>query len=344
MIPVSFGSDNHSGVHPIVLDALNRANNDFCVAYGEEEFSHGIENRIATFFGGNCRVWFTMTGTGANVLSIQYLMHSYHCVICAHTAHINVHECGAVQKFTQARLLPITTEDGKLSPELIAPHLEGKGDVHMSQYRIISISQATETGLVYTVAELRTLADFAHANDMLLHVDGARLANALVACNTEPSVMFRDAGVDIVSFGGTKNGLMFGEAIISYLPDREDDLIFYRKQAAQLYSKMRYIAAQYDAYLTDDLWRQNAIQANRMTALLADELEKLPGVIITQPVEANALFAIMPRHKIAPLMDKYHFYMWDDCRNEVRLMCSFNTEPEHIDQFIRDYLSIPDPE
>lgn len=343
MIPVSFGSDNHSGVHPSVLIALERVNADFCVAYGEEEYTRGIKDRIAELFGGNCRVWFTMTGTGANILSLQYLMRSYHSVICAHTAHINVHECGAVQKFTQGRLLPIHTEDGKLSPELIAPHLEGKNDPHMSQYRIISISQTTETGLVYAVDEIKALAEFAHDNDMLLHVDGARLANALAACNTEPVTMFRDAGVDIVSFGGTKNGLMFGEAIISYLPDREDDLVFYRKQAAQLYSKMRYIAAQYDAYLSDDLWKQNALQANRMAALFTEELSKLPGITITQPVQANALFAVIPHHKIAPLMDKYHFYVWDESRCEVRLMCSFNTEREHIDQFIRDYHSIPDP-
>ncbi len=343
MIPVSFGSDNHSGVHPAVLNSLLRINTDFCVAYGEEEYTRGIEDRIETLFGGNCRVWFTMTGTGANIVSLQYLIRSYHSVICAHTAHINVHECGAVQKFTQALLLPIRTEDGKLSPELIAPHLEGKNDPHMSQYRIISISQTTETGLVYTVDEISALAEYAHDNDMLLHVDGARLANALAACNTDPVTMFREAGVDIVSFGGTKNGLMFGEAIISYLPDREEDLVFYRKQAAQLYSKMRYIAAQYDAYLSDDLWMQNALQANRMAAQMKDGLEPLAGIAITQQVQANALFAIMPRHKIPLLMDKYHFYMWDESRCEVRLMCSFNTRPVHIDQFINDYLSIPDP-
>ncbi len=343
MIPVSFGSDNHSGVHPAVLNSLLRINTDFCVAYGEEEYTRGVEDRIGTLFGGNCRVWFAMTGTGANIVSLQYLIRSYHSVICAHTAHINVHECGAVQKFTQARLLPIPTENGKLSPELIAPHLEGKNDPHMSQYRIISISQTTETGLVYTVDEICALAEYAHDNNMLLHVDGARLANALAACNTDPVTMFRETGVDIVSFGGTKNGLMFGEAIVSYLPDREDDLVFYRKQAAQLYSKMRYIAAQYDAYLSDDLWMQNALQANRMAALMKDELEPLAGITITQPVQANALFAIMPRHKIAPLMDKYHFYLWDESRCEVRLMCSFNTQPEHIDQFVKDFLSIPDP-
>ena len=340
MIPVSFGSDNHSGVHPAVLDALCRINGGYHAAYGEDDYTLMVQGRIAELFGGDCRVWFVMTGTGANVLALQHLLRSYHAVICAHTAHINVHECGAVQKFTQARMLPIYAEDGKLSPERITPYLEGKGDPHMSQNRIISISQTTETGLVYTVEEIKALADYAHENDMLLHVDGARLANAVAALDSGPVAMFRDTGTDIVSFGGTKNGLMFGEAIISYLPDMDDDLIFYRKQAAQLYSKMRYIAAQYDAYLRDDLWRQNALHANRMAALFASELEKLPGITITQPVQANALFVIMPRAKITPLMQKFHFYMWDESQDEVRLMCSLDTLAEHIDQFIEEYLAI----
>jgi threonine aldolase len=334
MNKISFGSDNHSGVHAKVLDALVEANDGYCPAYGDDPLTVEVLGDIRKLFGGDCEAWFVMTGTGANILCLQSLMHSFNAVICAATSHINVDECGAVQKFTQARLSPIETPDGKLTPALIAPRLLGDRDQHHSQFKIISISQSTEYGTLYTLEELRSLADFAHNHNMLLHIDGARLANAAVALNCTLQQMTKDVGADIVSFGGTKNGMLFGEAIISFRPELTRDMRFYRKQASQLFSKMRFISAQFKVYLADDLWKTNALHANKMAALLAARLAEIPTLSITQKVYVNALFAILPEHLIAPLQEKYLFYTWDEARNEVRLMCSFNTCEAHIEEFI----------
>ncbi|MDY0152311.1 MAG: low specificity L-threonine aldolase [Candidatus Cloacimonas sp.] len=340
MYKISFGSDNHSGVHQQVFDAMLAANNGYCSAYGDDPLSLKMLAQIEALFGGNCEAWFVMTGTGANVLSLQTLLKSYNAIICAATAHINVDECGAVQKFTQARLTPLETLDGKLTPELIAPRLLGDRDQHHSQFKVVSISQSTEYGTLYTLEELRTLADYVHANSMLLYMDGARLANAAVALNCSLKEMTTDVGVDMLSFGGTKNGLMFGEAIISLKPELTSDLRFFRKQATQLISKMRYIAAQYEAYLEGDLWRHNALHANRMACLLAKRLQSIPQLTVTQEVTVNSIFVILPEKLIAPLQEKYHFYTWDEARNEVRLMCSFNTTEEHIEELIATIMQL----
>lgn len=334
MYKISFGSDNHSGIHAKVLDAIVQANEGYCPAYGDDPLTLKVLKDIEALFGGDCDAWFVMTGTGANILCLQSLMHSFNAVICATTSHINVDECGAVQKFTQARLSPIETPDGKLTPALIAPRLLGDRDQHHSQFKIISISQSTEYGTLYTLAELRALADFAHSHNMLLHIDGARLANAAVALNCTLQEMTKDVGADIVSFGGTKNGMLFGEAIISFKHEHTCDMRFYRKQASQLFSKMRFIAAQFQAYLADDLWKTNAAHANSMAALLAKRLAEIPAITITQEVIVNALFAILPKPLITPLQEKYLFYTWDEAENEARLMCSFNTQEEHIEEFI----------
>ena len=334
MFKISFGSDNHSGVHSKVFSAMQKANAGYCPAYGDDPLTQKMLEKIEALFGGACEAWFVMTGTGANVLCLQTLIRSYNAILCAATSHINVDECGAVQKNTQARLSPIFTPDGKLTPQLIAPRLMGDRDQHHSQFKIVSISQSTEYGTLYSLDEIRALADFAHQNGMLLHIDGARLANAAVALGCSLKAMTKDAGVDIVSFGGTKNGLMFGEAIISFCPDLTQDLRFYRKQATQLFSKMRFIAAQYEAYLDDDLWLQNALHANNMAKLLAKRLSEIPQITITQAVNVNSIFAVLPAELIQPLQEKYLFYTWDEARNEVRLMCSFDTLEEHIDDFI----------
>ena len=336
MYPISFGSDNHSGVHPTVIDSMISANDGFCFGYGDDPLTLSVIDDIKKMFGGKCECWFALTGTGANVLALQSLMNSFHSVICANTAHINVDECGAVQKFTQARLVALDVPDGKLRAESILPLMHDRGDQHHSQKRIISISQSTEYGTLYSLDELRALADFAHTHGMYLHIDGARLANAAVALGVSMQAMTYDIGADIISFGGTKNGLMFGEAIISFRPELTSDIIYYRKQASQLYSKMRYISAQFQAYLKDDLWRSNAEHANRMAKLFATKLSGIPGVTITQNVEVNALFAILPRAIIAPLQEKYLFYVWNEERHEVRLMCSFNTTEEQLDAFVTD--------
>lgn len=335
MYQISFGSDNHSGMHPAVLEALSKANAGYCPAYGDDPLTIKVLEEIKQLFGGDCDAWFTLTGTGANVLCLQSLMRSYNAVFCAATAHINVDECGAVQKQTQARLHPIPTMDGKLTPELIAPRLLGDRDQHHSQFRIISISQSTEYGTLYSLAELKALADFAHRHKMFLHIDGARLANAAAALNCSLKEMTKDIGADIISLGGTKNGLLFGEAIVSFQPELTHDLRFYRKQATQLFSKMRFIAAQFEAYLEGELWKHNALSANNMAKLLAKRLGEIPQVTITQPVAVNSIFVILPREITKELQAKYHFYDWDEARNEVRLMCSFDTTEEQIEDFIR---------
>ena len=333
---VSFGSDNHSGIHPQVLAAIYNANTGFCPAYGDDSLTMKVLEQIKELFGGNCDAWFVITGTGANILCLQSVMHSYNAIFCARSAHINTDECGAVQKFTQGRLLPIETADGKLTPMLIAPHLSGNRDQHHSQAKIISISQSTEYGTLYTLRELKDLADFAHQHNMFLHIDGARLANAAAALNCSLKEMTKDITADIVSFGGTKNGLLCGEAIISFRPELTSSMRFYRKQASQLLSKMRYISAQFQAYLEDDLYLKNALSANAMAKLLAERLNEIPELTLTQEVTVNSVFVVLPRQIIEPLQQKYHFYTWNEEKNEVRLMCSFNTTDKHIENFILD--------
>lgn len=334
MFPISFGSDNHSGVHFTVIAALQQANTGFCPAYGDDLLTRSVIDELETLFGGACEAFLVMTGTGANVLSLQCLIRSYNGVICADSAHINVDECGAIQKNTQARLIPIKTTDGKLSPELIAPVLLGNRDQHHSQPKVISISQSTEYGTLYSLEELKALADFAHERGMYLHIDGARLANAAVALKTDLKSMTKDIGADIISFGGAKNGLLFGEAIISFHPELTRDLKYYRKQCNQLYSKMRFISAQYEAYLDKELWRTNATQANKMAALLAEELKKFPEIKLTREPVVNSIFAIFPEEWVETLQEKYMFYTWNEESGEVRLMCSFNTLEHHIQDFV----------
>jgi len=336
MNSVSFGSDNHSGIHPQVLEAIQKANYGYCPAYGDDPLTIEVLEQIKQLFGGNCDAWFVITGTGANILSLQSVIHSYNAIICPKSAHINTDECGAVQKFTQSRLQSIETTDGKLTPELIAPLLLGNRDQHHSQAKVISISQSTEYGTLYSLQELKALADFAHQNNMFLHIDGARLANAASALNCSLKEMTKDISADVVSFGGTKNGLLCGEAIISFNPEITSDMRFYRKQASQLLSKMRFVSAQFEAYLQDDLYLQNAFCANKMAKLLAKRLQEIKEVTVTQEVEVNSLFVILPEHIIETLQQKYHFYTWNEATNEVRLMCSFNTKEEHIDEFIND--------
>lgn len=336
MFSVSFGSDNHSGVHPDIWKALLKADEGFAPAYGEDTLTLEVLDKIETLFGENCQACFVMTGTGANVVAIQNLVKSFNAIFCAQTAHINVDECGAVQKFTQARLQVIPTTDGKLTPKLIGPYLLNNRDKHHSQGKVVSIAQSTEYGTLYSIEELKILADYTHHQGMLLQIDGARLANAASALNCSLKDITKDIGADIVSFGGTKNGLLFGEALISFRPDLTSDIRFYRKQCTQLYSKMRYISAQFDAYLKNELWRKNASQANAMATLFSRNLLEIPEVELIQPVQVNSLFVRMPGSSIEKLMNKYHFYIWDEAKNVVRLMCSFNTTEKHIVEFISD--------
>jgi threonine aldolase len=330
----SFASDNNAGVHAEVIEAIKAANDGHVIAYGDDPYTARAVKQFQKHFGKNVAVYFVFGGTGANVLGLQAVTKSYQAVICAETAHINVDECGAPEKFTGCKLLCVPTSDGKLRVEKLKPLLQGVGFEHHVQPRVISVSQATEMGTVYTKAELKTLANFAHKNDMLLHVDGARIANAAVSLNASLKEITVDAGVDIMSFGGAKNGMMYGEAVVFFDKSMAADFKYIRKQGMHLPSKMRFISAQFEALLSDDLWRRSAGHANRMARLLASELEKVAKIKISQPIESNGVFALVPKEYIPLLQEKYFFYVWNEETSEVRLMASFDTTEDDIREFV----------
>jgi threonine aldolase len=325
-----FASDNNAGVHPRVIEALRAANGGHVVAYGDDAYTEAAVEKFREQFGERVEVFFVFGGTGANVLGLSALTRPHNAVVCAESAHINVDECGAPEKFTGCKLIDLPTPDGKLRPEQIEPLLARVGDQHHVQPRVVSVSQATEYGTVYTVEELKSLAEFAHTHDLLLHVDGARVANAAASLGVSLRELTAGAGVDVLSFGGTKNGMMYGEAVVFFDPGLARGFEFVRKQGAQLPSKMRFITAQFGALLTDDLWLRNAEHANRMAGLLASELKRIPQVRITQPVESNAVFAVIPPEHVEAIRGHFFFYVWDEQASEVRLMCSFDTTEEDV--------------
>jgi threonine aldolase len=328
-----FASDNSAGVHPRIVQALVDANQGHCVAYGDDPYT---ERAIALFkklFGQDCDVFFVFNGTGANVLSLQALVQPYHAIICTDAAHIHVDECGAPERFTGCKLYPNPAGNGKLTVSGIRKYLHHIGVEHHSQPKAVSITQATEMGTVYSREELSQIASFAREHGMFLHVDGARIANAAASLNISMKEMISDTGVDILSFGGTKNGMMYGEAIVILNPSLTENFKYIRKQGMQLASKMRYISAQFEAYLTDDLWLENAGHSNRMAEILSREVIKA-GVEVTQEVHANEVFAILPERIIKKLRQEFFFYMWDEMRNEVRWVCSWDTSEEDIRQFV----------
>ena len=354
-----FGSDNHSGFSPEVLEALTRANSQHALAYGDDEVTARLEQTIRETFGEQACIYLVFNGTGANVLCIDAMCRSHEAVVCAETAHINVDECGAPQRVVGCRLLTVDTPDGKLTPDLVRTRLHGFGFEHHSQPKAISISQPTELGTLYTLEEIRALADLAHSHNMYLHMDGARLANAAVALGCSFREMTTDCGVDALSFGGTKNGLIMGESCVLLNPALDVDMKYRRKQMTQLGSKMRFVAAQMLAYLSVDklnvdklissrndqstyqpinvstpLWRRNAEHSNRMAQLLRAEVEKIDGVRIVYPVQANSVFAKLPRGVWKRLQDKYFFYDWDEDADVVRWMCSFDTTEQDIHDFV----------
>jgi threonine aldolase len=331
-----FASDNHAGALPEVLDAVARANEGHAVSYGGDEWTARVEELFRREFGPDARAALVFNGTGANVVSLQAVCRPFDAVVCASTAHLNVDECGAPERVAGLKLQPIETPDGKLTPSLVESRLVRFGDEHAVQPRVVSITQSTELGTVYGVDEVRALADQAHAHGMLLHVDGARLANAAAALGVSLAAATTDAGVDLVSFGGTKNGLLLGEAVVFLRAGLGDDVAFLRKQSMQLASKMRFIAAQFEVLLTDGLWQRPAAHANAMAARLAAAVAGIPGVRVTQPVEANAVFAVIPPAAAAPLQERWHFYTWDERSGEVRWMCSWDTTEEDVDAFAAD--------
>ena len=329
----SFASDNYSGIHPEVFEAIQLANSHHQISYGDDTFTSDAVQLFEKEFG-NVSVLFSFNGTGANVICLKCCTLPFQAVICSDLAHIHVDECGAPTQSIGCSLLPIPTTDGKLTPELIKPLLSRLGNVHHTQPKVISISQSTEVGTIYSIDELKTLCRFAHDNDMYVHLDGARISNAVAALGVTLKEATVDCGVDIMSFGGTKNGLMMGEAVLVFNDKLKANAPYFQKQSAQLFSKNRFIATQFKALLSNDLWLRMATHANKMAQLLSAEIQQLPDVTITRKVQANAVFAIIPQKAIEPLQAKYPFYIWDEETLELRWMCSFDTTEEDIENFV----------
>jgi len=329
-----FASDNNAGVHPSILAALPKVNDGHVIAYGDDPYTEKASAQLRDIFGQETEVYFVFIGTAANVLGLSTVTQSYNAVICPETAHINADECGAPEKFSGCKLLTCNTPDGKLTVDMIASHMHGIGFEHHVQPRVVSITQATELGTVYTLDEIREIARYTHEHGMLLHMDGARISNAAVSLDCGFYEMTGGAGVDVLSFGGTKNGMMYGEAIIFFNPTLCEDFKYRRKQGMQLASKMRYIAAQFSAFLENDLWKENASHANRMARKLYAAVKDISGVEVTRQVESNAVFARIPSHIVPALQDEFFFYVWDEEVSEVRWMCSFDTTEADIEAFI----------
>ncbi|CAA9282045.1 MAG: Low-specificity L-threonine aldolase [uncultured Corynebacteriales bacterium] len=330
----SFGSDNHAPVHPDVLAAIVAANDGDAPSYGADPWTAEAKRLFRDHFGPDAEAHLVFNGTGANVLSLGSLIRPYEAVICADSAHVHTDECGAPERQLGCKLLLAATTDGRFGVEAADRLVRGVGDEHHVQARALSITQSTELGTRYPLAAVRELADWAHSRGLFVHMDGARLANAAAGLGVSLGEVSTGCGVDVLSFGGTKNGAMGAEAVVVLRPDLAGDLPFRRKQGMQLASKMRYAAAQFVALLSDDLWLRNARRANGTAARLAAGAAAVPGVRITRPVEANAVFAVLPAAAVAPLQAAYPFYVWDEATGEVRWMTSFATTEAEVDDFL----------
>lgn len=335
MIKYLFASDNTAGVHPDILNEIGIANQSHTPGYGNDEYTKEAQLLFKKHFGPETETFFVFTGTAANVLCLSGVMRSWNSVITASTAHLEQDECGAPEKFTGCKILTADTSDGKISTDSVQRHVSGFGLEHHSQPRVISISQSTEMGTVYYPEEISELARLAHSHEMLLHMDGARIANAAVSLDLPFKSFTADSGVDILSFGGTKNGLMYGEAVCFLKKGLSGDFKYIRKQSMQLASKMRYISTQFIAYFRDDLWKKCAVHSNRMAAALAEKISQLDGLVITQPVESNAVFVIFPQRVAENVSKEYFFYPWNENISEYRLMTGWDTTEEDIDRFIK---------
>lgn len=335
-----FASDNYSGIHPEVLAAIAAANDGHQVAYGEDVYTARLQEVMARHFGDGVEAYPVFNGTGANVVGLQSMLPRWGAVISASTAHINVDEGGAPERVGGIKILHVPTEDGKLTPELIDREAWGWGDEHRAQPLVVSITQSTELGTLYTVDEIRAIADHTHGHGMRLHMDGSRISNAAASLGLPLRALTRDAGVDVLSFGGTKNGAMLGEAIVVLDPEASAGLTYLRKLDMQLASKMRFVSAQLVALLEGDLWLRNASHANAMAQRLRAGVESgladgtIRGVAFTQPTQANGVFATLPDGVADRLRASFRFYDWDASKNEVRWMCAFDTSENDIDAFV----------
>ncbi|RYD58558.1 MAG: low specificity L-threonine aldolase [Sphingobacteriales bacterium] len=332
----SFASDNYAGVLPEVMQALAEANHGHARSYGADDITADTTRLFRELFEADANVHFVFNGTGANVLSISSATQSYHAVLCADTSHIYNDESSAPETFTGCRFFPLPTNDqGKLTAEIIQQRLIRKGDVHYAQTKLLSITQSTEYGTVYTPDEIKAIAEVAKQHDLFLHMDGSRFFNAAASLDCSLKDISNGAGVDILSLGGTKSGMMFGEAVVVFNKKLSEHIAYKHKQSMQLASKTRFIAAQFRAMLQNDAWRKHASHANKMAHLLHSSLKKYPEVKVSKAVHANAVFAEIPLHWNEPLQADYPFYVWKESNNEVRLMCSFDTTEEDIQAFTK---------
>ena len=328
-----FASDNEAGIHPRILAAIAEANKGHAPSYGADAWTQSLEVRFREIFGAETRAFPVFNGTAANVLSAAGVIEPHQAVVCAGTSHIHFDECGAIERFAGCRVLALDVAHGKIEPASLAQVPDGHGMPHQSQPRVLSITQASELGTVYTPDEVRLLADAAHDRGWLLHMDGARLANAAAALDLPLREVTRDAGVDLLSFGGTKCGLLVGEVVLVFAAGLAPHMAYTRKQGLQLASKMRFLSAQFLALLDDELWRHMAQHANAMARRLHDTVRGLPGLQITHPQESNAVFARLPANALAQLRQEWRMALWDEAAGEVRWMASWDTTPEDVDDF-----------
>lgn len=333
--PRSFASDNNAGMHPEVLAAIVDANVGHAVGYGDDPWTRAVERAARRHFGAGAEIYPVFNGTGANVLAVKALAGSHHAVVCAEDAHLAVDECGASEAWTGCKLIPVGTDTGKLTPKAVAAVCQGVGDQHHVQPRVISIAQSTERGTVYSPAEVKALARFARSHGMFLHMDGARIANAAASLGLTLRQATRDLGVDVLSFGGTKNGLLGADAVVLFNRAPRADFKYLRKQGTQLASKMRFLSAQLVALFSRNLWRRNALHANQMAARLDAQVRRIAGLEVVYPVDANAVFVKMPHRAITRLKKQYFFYTWDEEASIVRWMCSWDTTEEDVRDFAR---------
>lgn len=329
-----FASDNNAGVHPDVIKAMLSVNVGHTIGYGSDVYTEKAKAIFKEYLGESAEIFFVFNGTAANVLGITGVTRSWNSVITAFSSHIEQDECGAPEKYSGCKVLTVDTTDGKITVGMVKKHIYGFDFEHHSQPKVISITQATEMGTVYDPGEISEIADFAHINGMLLHMDGARIANAAVSLNLPFKAFTTDAGVDLLSFGGTKNGMMFGEAVCFLKPGLSQDFKYIRKQGMQLASKMRFISAQYVAYFENDLWKKCAAHSNSMARLLYEKVKHISEIKITQPVQSNGVFTIIPPRIADNLIKQYFFYPWNEKISEYRWMTSWDTTEEDIENFV----------
>ncbi len=329
-----FASDNNAGVHPDVLKEMLAVNVGHTIGYGSDIYTEQAKELFRSHLGKSAEIFFVFTGTAANVLGLSGVTRPWNSVITAFSAHIEQDECGAPEKFTGCKVLTVDTSDGKITVDMLEKHMHGFDFEHHSQPRVISVTQATEMGTVYKPDEIKRISDFAHKNNMLLHMDGARISNAAVALDLPFKTFTTDAGVDVLSFGGTKNGMMFGEAVCFLEPGLSENFKYIRKQGMQLASKMRFISAQYIAYFSNDLWKKCATHSNSMAIMLYERVKDIKGLKVTQPVQSNGVFVVIPHSVAENLSKEYFFYPWNEKISEYRLMTSWDTSEDDIENFV----------